>query len=606
MLAHLLKRILSTLLIVLSVQALAQKLFMPLEIKSAYERGTRKWDGTVSDTYFQNRAKYDIRAKVNPETRQVDATGKITYFNNFPESFNAIGFHAYKEIYDQGMEIKKLIVDGETVSMTDRSRVARSATFFVLFIGNNPLLPGDSITLEIEWSIMIPASVDRDGAYDETSMFVAYWYPEIAVYDDIFGWDQIDFDGRAEFYHDVSDFNVAIEIPDNYVIWASDKPTNGSDIYPSKILKRLEKAKSINENTQIITPQDLKKGIKMKSNLWKYASDSFPDFSFAFSNRYLWDATYYTDKFGTFFLNSAYPEENRTFSDVIQIEKEALQSFHNDFPVYPFPFRHFVVFNGETGGGMEFAGMANDQARENYTSEGVSFTDYDANKLLTFHEMMHMYFPFLMGINEKRYAWMDEGMAEFSEDYFTKINLESDRDRSRFGASSNPPLMVETFTIPKTYGVNSYDMASQSYHALLHLLGKDLFDQCMKEYMDRWKYKHPSPYDFFFTFNDVSRKNINWFWKRWYFDWGYPDVAVKSFSNGKLTIENVGGRPIAVQLNITYEDGTNSKVMISPEVWKDSNLHEKDLETSNPIKSIELKTLNGSDTVQENNRWVAN
>ena len=245
-------------------------------------------------------------------------------------------------------------------------------------------------------------------------------------------------------------------------------------------------------------------------------------------------------QFGTYFLNSAYPEKNAPFSDVLKIETDALESFHNEFPRYPFPFKHFVAFNGEKSGGMEFAGMCNDQMRTNYVTEGVAYSDYEANKLLTFHEMMHMYFPFLMGINEKRFAWMDEGMAEFSEDYFTNVNLESTKDRSRFARSSNPPLMVETYSIPKTYGINSYDIASQSYHALLHLLGKELFDQCLKGYMDRWKYKHPSPYDFMFTFNDLSGQNLDWFWKAWYFDWGYPDVGVKSFENGKLTIENVG------------------------------------------------------------------
>lgn len=581
------------------------KLHMPLEIKTAYENGTRKWDGSVSDAYFQNRSEYNIKAKVDPATRQLTASGTITYFNNFPGELRSIGFQAYKDLYDDGMIIKKLVVNGEELSTDDRSRVRKFGTHYSIFLADEPLAQGESVTLQIDWSITIPEKVDRDGAYDETSMLVGYWYPEMAVYDDLFGWDYINFDGKAEFYHDVSDFDIEVEIPENFVIWASAEPINSAEIYPKKILSRLEAAKGTSENTPIITKKDLKKGLKMDGNIWKYSVDSFPDFSFAFSDHYVWEAATYTDQHGTYFLNSAYPAANEPFSDVLTIEKEALHSFHNEFPVYPFPFKHFVAFNGEHGGGMEFAGMCNDQMRTNYTAEGVPYSDYEANKLLTFHEMMHMYFPFLMGINEKRYAWMDEGMAEFSEDYFTDINLESYRDRTRFASSSNPPLMVETYSIPKTYGTISYDISSQSYHALLHLLGKDMFDKCMQAYMDRWKYKHPSPYDFFFTFNDISGQNLNWFWKRWYFDFGYPDVAVKSFEGGELIVENLGGFPIAVEIEVTYADGSVSSEMTSPAVWKDSSTFTKQITSDKEISAIELKTLNGPDAISTNNKWEA-
>jgi hypothetical protein len=585
--------------------AQGKKLFMPIEIKTAYENGSRTWDGTVSEKYYQNRAEYDIKAKVDPATRQLEASATIVYQNNFPEVLHSIGFQAYKDLYEEGMVITKLVVDGSVRDITDRDWVRKFGTHYSIFLGNTPLAQGESVTLEIDWSITIPEKVDRDGAYDETSMLVGYWYPEMAVYDDVFGWDYINFDGKAEFYHDISDFDIEVEIPEDFVIWASAEPINSADIYPKKILERLATAKSTSENTAIITKKDLRKGLKMAGNIWKYSVDSFPDFSFAFSDHYLWEAATYTDEFGTYFLNSAYPAENEPFSDVLTIEKEALYSFHNEFPVYPFPFKHFVAFNGEHGGGMEFAGMCNDQMRTNYKTEGIAYSDYEANKLLTFHEMMHMYFPFLMGINEKRYAWMDEGMAEFSEDYFTNINLESYKSRKRFALSQNPPLMVETYAIPKTYGVISYDISSQSYHALLHLLGKKMFDKCMNAYMDRWKYKHPLPYDFFFTFNDISGQDLTWFWKRWYFDFGYPDVGIQSFEDNKLIVENIGGYPIAVEIVITYEDGSSASEMVSPAVWENADAFTQDLGADKKIVSVELKTLNGADAIGNNNLWEA-
>lgn len=578
---------------------------MPIEFKQAYENRTRNWDGSVSERYFQNRSKYDLKAKVDPATRQVEASGTITYFNSSPHTLPTIQFHAYKDLYEEGMIISELTVNGRKINLANPKKIGKSKTYYWIYL-DTPLAPADSVTLEMSWSITIPASVDRDGAYDETSMMVAYWYPEIAVFDDIYGWDKIDFDGQAEFYHDVSDFKVTIEIPDNFVIWASDAPTNGDEVYPKKILDRLTIAKSSDEKMIIIDKKDLNKGLKMASNIWKYEVDSFPDFSFAFSDHYIWEAATYTDPFGSYFINSAYPQKNDVFGLVIAIEKDVLASFHNEFPKYPFPFKHFVAFNGESGGGMEFAGMCNDQARFDYTTEGVPYSDYEANRLLTQHEMMHMYFPFLMGINEKRFAWMDEGMAEFSEDYFAGVNLESYKDRSRFATSDNSPIMAQTYTIPFTSGVNNYDNSSMSYHALFHLLGKEIFDQCMAGYMDRWKYKHPTPYDFFFTFNDLSGQNLNWFWKAWYFDWGYPDVAIKTFENGELTIENVGGYPIAVEIVVTFGDDSTDSNMTSPAVWKNGSFYQTNIKSEKTIKSIELKTMNGPDAIGSNNKWELN
>jgi hypothetical protein len=579
-----------------------QSLYMPIEYKQAYENGTRLWNGNVSEKYRQNSANYDLHAKVNPKTRVVDCSGTIVYSNNQDQELSYVVFQAYKDLYPSGMRIKSLRVGGETYSLDDEKRVKHLETYYRLVLGK-PLQPNESLTIEMEWAFTIPEKVDRDGAYDASSMLVAYWYPEMAVYDDVFGWDEIVFDGDAEFYHDVSNFKVEVEIPSKYVVWASAEPKNSEEIYPKSMLDRISLAKQSAEKVIIIGSDDLAKGVKMNSTIWKYEVDSFPDFTFAFSDHFIWEANTYQDQNGKYFLNSVYPEKNVAFGDVLKIENEALYSYHNEFPLYPFPFKHFVAFNGENAGGMEFAGMCNNQMRTNYKAEGISYSDYEANKLLAFHEMMHMYFPFLMGINEKRYAWMDEGMAEFSEDFFTNVSLESYKDRSRFARSSNPPLMVETYSIPKTYGIVSYDIASQSYHALYQLLGAELFTKCMNGYMDRWKYKHPTPYDFMFTFNDLSGKNLDWFWKAWYFDWGYPDVAVGKYENGILEIENVGGRPIAVEVVIEYGDKRKESRMLSPEVWHDSNLHKLVLAYANDVVAIELKTLNGADAVGDNNFW---
>lgn len=599
-----LKKLVAPLLYVLSMASplLGQQLYMPFEIRKAYENGTRNWDGSVSDLYSQNSSRYKIKANVNPVTRQLEASAEITYFNNSQEPLISLGMHAYKDVFEEGMIIKKLVVAGETLDIKDTRRVRKSDTHYGIYIGKNPFQSGDSIKLEIEWSITIPETVARDGAYDKTSMFVAYWYPEIAVYDDVFGWDMIDHDGYSEFYHDFSSYDIEITIPDNYIVWASTDPINGDDVYPSLIAERLNQARQTGQNTSIVSKKDLNK-LKMKSNVWKYSVKNFQDFTFAFSDHYVWDASSYQDQYGQYFLNSVYPPENKTFSSVLQIQKEGLEIFHNDFPKQPFPYRHFVAFNGERAGGMEFPGMCNNQALDGYKDSSISLSAYEMNKLLTFHEMMHMYFPFMMGINEKRYAWMDEGMAEFLEINFSGIDLSSAETLANHSSSINQPLMIETHTIPKHSTYNSYTIASHAYLELYRLLGPELFHECLTTYIDTWKNKHPIPFDFFFTFNKVSKRDLNWFWKAWFFDWGYVDIGIEEFKDGKLTLANEGGRPVMTEVTISFADGSEKRQLISAEVWKNSTRHTLPIDNSESVTSLQLSTSDGFDAVDANNRW---
>ena len=239
---------------------------------------------------------------------------------------------------------------------------------------------------------------------------------------------------------------------------------------------------------------------------------------------------------------------------------------------------------------MEFAGMANDAG----PSVG-----------LTLHEMCHMYFPFLMGINEKRYAWMDEGMASFVG-YFLKPTGPPrlrNNPRSFLGSSSILPVMTPTYLAPRASGVNSYTIGSMSYHALYHLLGDEVFTKAMKHYMDTWKQKHPTPYDFFNSIETSSGMDLDWFWKSWYQDWGYADIGIQSFDNNVLTLENLGGRPISVRVTYTLEDGSTMAQQVNPMVWKDSPIHQQTVVANQAIKKVQITLRNSSDAVADNNIW---
>lgn len=602
----------------------AQDLHMPLEFKRAYENGTRSYDGKVTNKYWQNRGVYDLKVSIDPSTKLLSGQGSVRYTNNSPDTLRTIILQAYHNYYkpgsrrsgffanpdnmavNDGMVMDKIQVNSTAIDLKNKNQFEPYGTQYVVTLPQ-PLPTGSSTTVSFEWHYTIPGKgFERSGAIDDSSMFIAYWYPEVAVRDDIHGYDRVTYDASAEFYHDVNDYKVEVTVPESFVVWSSGELKNPSEILPTELYDRYQKAKTSDKKVTIVGKEDLEKGLSMKSSVWKYEIKNVPDFAFALSDHFIWEAGSYQDAMGSFFLHSAYDPKNSGFSTVIDSQKLSLQIFHNDFPKQPFPYDHFTIFNGLTGGGMEFPGMANDQAYsgEQYSKwMGYEVSDFQANLGVTLHEMFHMYFPFMMGINEKRYAWMDEGWADFA-DYFSPHKFENKNNNEYITRHWTVPMMVPTYTRPNHSWVNSYTIGSYSYYSLYHLLGEELFDECMKTYIERWKGKHPTPYDYFFTFNDASGKDLNWFWKSWYFDFGYPDLSNEGLDDDQLTIKNEGGRPLAFELIYTLNDGSSYKEIISPEVWRSSKVFTKKVPNASNIRSIQLKSGNGSDAIYDNNKWT--
>lgn len=620
-------RLMTLLLLALVWRGSAQTndLYMPVEFKQAYENGTRKWDGTVSEKYWQNRSVYKISATIEPATRLLTAEAQITYFNNSPDTIRNPVFHTYHDYYKpnskkagffaganaaeephKGMVIDELKIDGETINLQDRNKVSYRGTNYQVRLAN-PLPPGGSITLEVEWNYVIPGEgFERSGAIDPTSFFVAYWYPEMAVLDDIDVWDRVVYDAATEFYHDYSDYEVSVTVPDNFTVWASVEATNPDEVYSATIRERLAQARNSTEPVNILTEGDFKKEAT-GTKTWKYTAKNFPDFAFALSDHFVWDAASYSDNVGNFFLHTAYPPDHTGFKSVLATIQESLKIFHNDFPRYPFPYKHFTIFNGLQGGGMEFPGMANDQENTGAMYSrylGREITDFQANLGLTLHEMAHMYFPFMMGINEKKYAWMDEGQASFSEYFIEELWSAGNEDQPYLGSQRVLPMMTPSHQMEGS-GINSYTIGSRSYQALYKLLGKEAFLNAMKVYMDTWKHKHPTPYDFFFSVNRATGQNLNWFWKNWYFDWGYIDLGIQSVATDKVVVENVGGRALPFSLKVTFADGSEQVSELSPAVWKDSKLYAHALKgNKKEIKQVDLVIEFGGDADGKNNVWT--
>ena len=604
-------------------QAIAQNtekaLPQSIEQRHAYKNGTRSTDGSVSKSYWQNAVSYRIHAEIDPSKRYLHGKATISYTNNSPDTITYMAFQSYHNLYKpgsakavysqlditQGVEIEEVIYEGKSLNL---SRTSNFATYHTVnyFRTTSPLLPGQTVNIEIGWNYTIPfKNFRRSGAISETAMFVGYWYPEMVVYDDIRGWNDQVYDGGTEFYHEFANFDITLEVPDNYLVWASVAPENGAEVYSDSIAARLQRAQQSTEPVQIVSAAEARGGIKTKSPVWKFKANNIADFAFALAKDYCWDAASYSDKFGQYLLHGVYPNSKPYGQALVPAQQKAIGLFHHQWPRYEFPFHNFTIFNGLSGGGMEFPGMANNNIYSGSSAteqQGRNVSDLEINFGLSFHEMSHMYFPFLMGINEPMYTWMEEGWATFSNN-FNPYERPSNESHPEYADHTVAPMMVPSYTQSSHHYTNSYSMGSLAYYSLYQMLGNETYTRCLHSFMNSWKHRHPTPYDFFYTFNQLTGQNLDWFWRRWYFDWGYPDIAIRSFNGKQVVLQNIGGRPLAVQLHITLADGSTQQQSISPAVWQHTDTYKLKLRYKQAIVKLQLSTLGGHDTDASNDYW---
>ncbi len=589
------------------------ELFIPLNFQKAYEKQTRSYDGKPGINYWQNKAEYFIKAEVYPKERKIRGEETVIYYNNSPDTLKKIVVKLLMDIYrkgnmrdyqispeaiNDGVELEKIIYNNNEIEINENGRqIYREGTNLFLNL-QEPILPRKIAELKFTWKCSVPdRSQIRMGAYDSTSMFVAYWFPQIVVYDDIDGWDVINYTGNTETYNDFGNYDVELTVPKNFVVWATGVLQNPEEVFSENILQKFRKANTSNEIVRIIDEQDYKNGLitlNKEKLTYKFRAENVPDFAFALSNHYLWDGSSLVVDTKTrrkAFISAAYRADSKDFYQVAEIARKTIESFSNHIPGYPYPYPVMTVFNGR--GGMEFPMMCNNSSTE----------DIRSTVHLTSHEICHTYFPFFMGINERKYAWMDEGWATMLPFDFQTENAEGYDPRARNASGYNeiggsdrdlPPMILSYQMRGPSYRNASYRRPAAAYEFLRNMLGDDLFKKCLIEYINRWNGKHPTPYDFFFTFNDVARQNLNWFWKSWFFDTKYPDLSILKFyqkrSKVEIKIHNKGCLPLPVEIKATYEDG-NDEIIYHAEadIWKDGS-KEKTLilNSKKKIKKIQL------------------
>ncbi len=574
------------------IQLAAQDLYMPVNILSAYSKKTRSFDGKAGENYWQNKSDYHIKVSIDPKDRMIVGWEKITYYNNSPDNITDIVIRLYPNIttanamrdflfslngITEGVKIKRISVNSIDVDIFDTKVLRYSSTNARLFLPEE-LLPNSIIQLEIEWSFQLTlANFARMGTYDSTSFFIAYWYPQIAVYDDIDGWDTQEYTGYTEMYNDFNNYEVELTVPRDFHIWATGVWQNPEKILSDEYLGLYHQAKISDEIIRIFKVEDLLNKNKYRTteqnHTFIFKAEEVPDFAFGMSDHYLWDGTSYLAPDGKrIYICAAYKESSKDFSDVTFYAKESIKYFSEEMPGYPYPYPSCTVWNGS--GGMEYPMIVNNgSANSKAGTIGV-----------TAHEIAHQYMPFMMGINERKYAFMDEGWAVFFPLELQDRMVENVNHRARnisafnmvSGTEIEMPLIVPSFLLKgNSYRISAYSRSSVAYDMLYDYLGKDLFKKALHHYMNSWKGKHPIPYDFFYSVNSAVGENLNWFFKPWFFDFAYPDLAIDSYkierNKLKIKIEKVGGLPVPLKVKVLNKNEIVTEKYFKADIWKKGN-----------------------------------
>ena len=607
---------------------LSQSLYVPRDVKEAYKKGTRSPDGRPGSNYWQNKGRYDITLTATPPDRTIRGTETIAYTNNSPDTLKTLVFRLTVNIHKpgavrMGAASPEYLSSGLTIDTYAENGQARTwhntprdGTWKQVRLGA-PLLPHDSIRLDLSWHYEISLESGREGMLDSTTYFLAYAYPRVAVYDDYAGWDRIDFNDMQEFYNDFNDYTLQVKAPANFVVWATGDLQNPNDVLNPDYAQKLAGSMTSDNIVSIATPKEIAAGKVTRQNpvnTWIWKAGHITDMACALSNHFAWDASsvIVDDASGRRSgVQSAYNEKANDFHHMVSFGRHALDWLSHNYPGVPYPFSKTTIVQGFAD--MEYPMMVNDN-----TTPDTVFSRFVAE-----HEIAHSWFPFYMGINESRFAYMDEGWATTFELLIGRSDLGTERAESFYkqfrvnyytydpSFTEDLPIITPTDALTgSAYGNNAYGKPSLAYLALKDMLGDNLFKKCLHTYMDRWHGKHPIPWDFFYSFNDASGRNLNWFWNNWFFSYNYLDLAIDAVSENKgagVQVRNIGGFAIPFDLVVTYADGTTERLHQTPEVWAaDQSKTSVTLPKSGKkLQSIRIDNGIFVDADASNNTWTA-
>ena len=544
---------------------------------------SRPSTGEPGPMYWQQRADYKIQIKLNEDTRSVEGSETITYTNNSPLTLKYIWLQLDQNIFAKESINNLTRPWGGGDSSVDFSTLRRQ-NFMDKFEGgfqelsikiNNkspdtnlvgthvrinleqPLKPGESTSLDIEWAYALVEenAVRARNGYetfeDGNDIFLmAQWYPRVTVFSDYEGWHNKEFIGNGEFTLEFGDFEVDISVPSDHVVSATGVLLNENDVLSPIQKKRMKQARKSEKPMFIITPDEaydneLEKSTDYKT--WSFKAENVRDFAWASSRKFIWDAAGYkqdSKENPLVMAMSFYPKEGEPLwskysTEAVMHTMKVYSKYSFD---YPYPTAQSV--NGPVGG-MEYPMITFNGPRTELEDDGTRTYSRSEKEFLigvVIHEVGHIYYPMIVNSDERQWTWMDEGLNTFVQ-YLAEqewdINYRSDRGEPRWmtefmSSSYQVPIMTNSESLLQ-FGNNAYGKPATALVVLREtILGRELFDQAFREYSVRWKFKRPTPYDFFRTMEEASGVDLDWFWRGWFYSTDHVDIALNNIHLASL------------------------------------------------------------------------
>ena len=544
---------------------------------------SRPATGEPGPMYWQQRADYKIQIKLNEDARSVEGSETITYTNNSPLALKYIWLQLDQNIFAKESINNLTRPWGGGDSSVDFSTLRRQ-NFMDKFEGgfqelsikiNNkspdtnlvgthvrinleqPLKPGESTSLDIEWAYALVEenAVRARNGYetfeDGNDIFLlAQWYPRVTAFSDYEGWHNKEFIGNGEFTLEFGDFEVDISVPSDHVVAATGVLVNENDVLSSIQKKRMKQARKSEKPMFIVTPDEaydneLEKSTDYKT--WSFKAKNVRDFAWASSRKFIWDAAGYkqdSKENPLVMAMSFYPKEGEPLwskysTEAVMHTMKVYSKYSFD---YPYPTAQSV--NGPVGG-MEYPMITFNGPRTELEDDGTRTYSRSEKEFLigvVIHEVGHIYYPMIVNSDERQWTWMDEGLNTFVQ-YLAEqewdINYRSDRGEPRWmtefmSSSYQVPIMTNSESLLQ-FGNNAYGKPATALVVLREtILGRELFDQAFKEYSVRWKFKRPTPYDFFRTMEEASGVDLDWFWRGWFFSTDHVDIALNNIHLASL------------------------------------------------------------------------
>jgi len=561
---------------------------------------------------------------------------------------------AYQEPFDGGFNIM-------SVTNTDGSDLSHTINQTMMRINlPKPLASGEKFEFNISWWYNINNHRVHGGrsGYEHfpedgnNNYVIAQFYPRLCAYDNVEGWQNDQFWGRSEFALEFGDFNVSITVPADHVMQATGILQNEKEVLTKKQQKRLAEAKKTFDKVVIIHTQKeaekAEKGRSKKTKTWKYYAENVRDYAFATSRKFIWDGMAVDINGRTVMAYSLYSKEaNPLYGDHSTLATAQTLKTYSRY-TFDYPYHKAVSVDGQMG--MEYPQMAFNPGRPDLPNGGYSDRMKYRMVKVTVHEVGHNFFPMIVNSDERQWTWMDEGLNSFVEilaelDYDPNFPIRRGLPENIVGYMSGDqstiaPIMSKGDNV-YSFGNNAYGKPATGLYMLREtIMGKELFDHAFKTYAQRWKFKRPTPADFFRTMEDASAMDLDWFWRGWFYTTDVTDIGfkgVKKFyteeegtdvkfmedtsegltfskenakkANNKfyyeVTFDKPGGLVMPIILEITYKDGTKERKTYPAQIWRfNDNEVTKVIRSRKEIQSMTIDPdLETADVDMTNNSY---